>query len=169
MSYLYHGSPTPFETVEPKQNIRYKDAVIFDQKSFHATPEKWIALSYTSNTRDKHLMKNNQYVYFSVGVDLYDNTHTVNIYGLESLEKSLESLYRNGGYVYTYDSANFYQTEGLGKMDYITTQAVDPINKEFIADPVTAMQELGVHFYFIDISSITDPKLLSLFLVTEDN
>lgn len=166
MSYLYHGSPTPFGTVIPKQNIRYKDSVKFNQTSFHATSEKWIALSYTCDSSSIHTMDDGRQVRYSTGVDLYDNAYTVNIYGLDSLQKTLGDLYGNGGYLYTYDDADFHHAEGLGTMEYITTQSIDAVKEELIPDPVAAMKELGVHFNFIDISTITDKQLLDVFLVS---
>ena len=52
MIYVYHGSHYKFDVVHPSRTRRTstkngKHVINYDGISLHATPHKWIALSYT--------------------------------------------------------------------------------------------------------------------------
>lgn len=147
-NFVYHGSPERFETVTPKRNIRSQlnkkgeREVIFDNISFHATPYKWIALAYMLKRKAD----------YNMGVSLYDHNEELTIYGAESLESSLEKLYSDGGYLFTFEKARFYHTAGLGNLELITTENLTPISIEKITDPVAELRKLGIKFKFIDLT-----------------
>ena len=110
--FVYHGSHEKFEPILPRRNIRSRinntgeREVIFDEVSFHATPYRWIALAYTYNNK-KTCVIDGKEVYYNMGVDLYEHNNELCIYGIGSLEQSLEQLYGDGGYTYiTYISHN---------------------------------------------------------------
>ena len=154
---VYHGSPTCcFEEVNPRRNRRVrsedgKDVVIFDDLSFHATPYKWIALAYTYHP-GKQWSCNGKTGFYNMGVDLYNGDKEVFVHGVGSLEKSLEELYAKGGYLYVFDGAHFFHTNGLGNLEVITQNVIRPIRIECIEDPVQALRNEGVRFVFIDES-----------------
>jgi hypothetical protein len=145
MGHVYHGSPLKcFEIVEPRRNIRSKESagrneIIFDDLSFHATPHRWIALTYTYRAIDG----------YSMGVSLYENTQEVAIIGPDSLEKSLVALYGEGGYLYIFDGSSFFHTSGLGSLEVITQDKIKPVEVHWIPDPVKALKDEGVSFTFI--------------------
>ena len=156
---VYHGSPKEFESEKatPKRNIRKKwnpetksHEVIFDQESFHATPHKWIALAYTYKSTPVEI--NGRTAHYNMGVSLYENTHEVTIFGVDSLEESLGVLYGKGGYIYHFENDKFLYKEGLGNLEVIAEEETLPIHIEKINDPVTEMKKLGVKFDFIDLS-----------------
>lgn len=145
--YVYHGSHEKFEPVIPKQNRRFRNGVkIFDQISFHATPYYWIALAYTC--KQKSFEIEGKTFHYMMGVDLYKHDLTVCVIGHGSLEKSLKDMYEDGGYVYTFSKEDFFHTEGLGDLEVICTDSREPVNVEYIKDPVAEMKKLGVHFIF---------------------
>ena len=158
-TFVYHGSPQKFddEYANPKRNTRHKwnkeieaYEVIFDQQSFHATSHKWIALAYTY--KNTACTIDGQKIYYNMGVSLYDDTHVVDIFGLNSLEESLKVLYGNGGYVYHFDKSEFHHKEGLGTLEVIAEVPVMSVAVERIDDPVAEMKRLGVSFRFIDLA-----------------
>jgi hypothetical protein len=156
-SFVYHGSPREFdsELATPKRQVRQrmnnegKYEVIFDEKSFHATPHKWIALAYTNTTKTYEIEgKKARYI---MGVSLYENNKEIEIYGFESLEKSLEALYGDGGYIYHFDKDKFIYKEGLGNLEVIVQEPTKPISVERVDNPVEEMKKLGVTFHFTDL------------------
>ncbi|MDB5194012.1 MAG: hypothetical protein JWN50_26 [Parcubacteria group bacterium] len=155
---VYHGSPKEFdgEHALPKRNIRSRlskdggQEVIFDEESFHATPHKWIALAYTYSSKPYEI--DGKIAHYNMGVSLYNNTKEIDIYGFNSLEKSLKELYGNGGYVYHFDKEKFVSKEGLGNLEVIATHPIKPIEAQRINDPVEEMKKLGVTFKFIDLA-----------------
>ncbi len=156
---VYHGSGKKFdsELATPRRNIRGKKnentgehEVTFDQISFHATPYKWIALAYTYDPKVYEL--NGKKIHYNMGVSLYDNNKEVMIYGFESLEKSLEKLYGDGGYIYHFDKDKFYYTEGLGNLEVITNDPTKPDLIEKIDSPLEEMKKMGIKFEFTDLS-----------------
>lgn len=152
--YVYHGSVDWFETAIPRRNLRSREVagkreVIFDDISFHATPERWIALAYISKRRN-HQEKEN---YHSFGVDLYEDKQQVALYGYESLEKSLAALFGDGGYLYKFDKNKFFHTAGLGNLEVITKEIIKPLEVEKIADPVRELENLGIKFTFFDLNN----------------
>jgi hypothetical protein len=153
---VYHGSPRPFGTVEPKLNKRVRieqgePVVIFNEVSFHATPHRWIALAYTYDGRQTFEL-NGKEMSYSMGVDLYGTDKVVTVLGTGSLEESLSKLYGKGGYLYHYDASHFFYTEGLGNREVITKDSIDPIEAEHITHPVEEMKKEGVEFHFIDLA-----------------
>jgi hypothetical protein len=125
---VYHGSHQEFdsEKARPKRNVRTQPdesgevKVVFDQESFHATPHKWIALAYTCRRAPYEI--DGKKTRYSMGVDLDGNDQTVRILGFESLEKSLEQMYGEGGYVYHFGPDKFLYKEGLGSREVIAEE-----------------------------------------------
>jgi len=158
-NYVYHGSHEFFETAVPKRQIRKslnpdpqgeKFIVVFDDISFHATPYRWIALNYTCQCQNV-LYQGKEY-WHCTGVDLKKYDEFINVYGVESLEKSLEVLFGQGGYVYTFDKKDFVYQEGLGINEVIAKSPVKPISVERIDDPVGEIMKLGIPFVFKDLT-----------------
>ena len=148
---VFHGSPELFDdaVANPRRNIRtVGEEVIFNEESFYATPHKWIALAYTYQPKQI----NGGGVY-KMAVDLYSDNKEVVIFGVGSLDESLEVLYGDGGYLYHFDSDNFIYKEGLGSQEVIATEPTAPIAVEKIDDPIEAMRELGVTFKFTVLRS----------------
>lgn len=85
-----------------------------------------------------------------MGVNLYNNNHTIQITGKKSLEYSLNKLYGNGGYLYTFDAKDFKFVTGLGTSEVITTEPLKYKKREFIKDIVKEMKKIGVKFIFVD-------------------
>jgi hypothetical protein len=153
-NFVFHGSPKKFdaETANPRLNQRIdaEGKVVFNEESFHATPHKWIALAYTYTA--KRIEELGEEAFYSMGVDLHSDEKVVTILGVGSLEESLKSLYETGGYVYHFDNGDFFYKEGLGNQEVIATSPTKPLQMERVEDPVKEMQDLGVTFYFIDLS-----------------
>ena len=151
---VFHGSHEEFDGKKalPKRQIREnaEGEVIFDEKSFHATPYKWVALAYTE--KRVPIEKDGIKGEYSMAVDLYGEEKKVLIIGVDSLEESLEKLYGLGGYLYHFDDGNFVYKEGLGNLEVVTNDPEHPVEVERIDDPVAEMKELGVEFEFADIS-----------------
>ncbi len=154
--YVYHGSHELFETVEPKRQRRSRKGkegeyeTIFDEVSFHSTPYRWIALAYIF-TPKKYLFEGKTCSYL-MGVDLYKHTESVEIFGFESLEKSLQAMYCDGGYLFVFDKQDFFYTEGLGNLEVITKDNLKPFKIERIDDPVAELKKLGITFGFVDLA-----------------
>ena len=155
--HVYHGSHKELDSAHaiPKRNIRSRtnergeEEVIFDQESFHATPYKWIALAYTYHAVPYEI--NGKTAQHGMGVNLYQNTKTVAIFGFVSLDESLQQMYGDGGYVYHFGKDKFIYKEGLGNLEVIATEPTKPITVERIDNPVEEMRRLGVNFEFIDL------------------
>ena len=153
--YVYHGSPTLFEKAIPKRQLRSQNdkngklKVIFDEISFHATPYKWIALAYTYTSKPHKIRTRN--AHYNMGVSLYENQEELGIYGFGSLEESLEKLYGDGGYLFTFKKEDFITMEGLGNLEVITTHEIVPYKTEWIENPLCELKKLGIKFTFIDL------------------
>lgn len=155
--YVYHGSHEKFEDVVPKRNKRIRvskktgiEEVIFDEVSFHATPYKWIALAYTYS--QKYTNIDGKDVYYNMGVDLYDYRKELVIYGVKSLDSSLEQLYGDGGYLYYFNKEDFFHKEGLGNLERIIQKNITPVNIERIENPLNELKKEGVKFTYVDLS-----------------
>ena len=97
MIYVYHGSHYKFDVANPYRRRRTstkngKHVINYDGISLHATPHKWIALSYTHSKRMSYT-KNGENKYFNVGVSLFENDKEILILGTKSLEYSLKKLF----------------------------------------------------------------------------
>ena len=156
-NHVYHGAPQEFDSDRaiPRRSIRTrvvegKQEVIFDEEAFHATPYKWIALSYAYTPTEREIEGETAHYYASVG--LYEDTKTVVIFGFDSLEESLKVLYGNGGYVYHFDKDKFIYKEGLGNLEVVVNEPTKPVTVERVDDPVEEMKKLGVTFEFVDLS-----------------
>jgi hypothetical protein len=150
---VFHGSPKEFDSKEavPRRNIRTRDEmVIFDQESFHATPEEWIALAYTYSP--KKIVLGDIHTHYNMGVDLYSTQQIVTIMGVGSLEESLKAMYGDGGYLYHFSNGDFIYKEGLGSQEVIAEKPTMPVTMERVEDPVSRMKALGVTFSFIDLA-----------------
>ncbi len=156
--YVFHGSMVKFDMAIPKRQKRSKvgldgkDLITFDEVSFHATAYKWIAMSYVYEPQIVQI-KGNSYKY-RVGVSLYDYREEIYIFGLDTLEKSLEILYGQGGYLMTFDKDSFFHMEGLGDLEVITKDPLAPIKVEEISDPVAELKKMGIKFNFIDMEKV---------------
>ncbi len=155
-NYVFHGSHEMFETAIPKRNRRMKknDAgewvAVFDDVSFHATPYYWIAVNYTCITQDVEYQ--GKKYWHCTGVELKKYKEEIEVYGVESLEKSLEILFGKGGYVLTFDKNNFHTQEGLGILELISKKEIKPSSITRIDDPVSELKKLGIPFKFIDLT-----------------
>jgi hypothetical protein len=164
--FAYHGSPHPLQKAVPKRHVRSREqndgtrTITFDDRSFHATPYYWIALAYTCNR--KSYLLNHATVTYNMGVDLYDSSEKISIYGFESLEKSLTALYGDGGYIHLFDQKDFFYTPGLGDRECITTQTLAPIRTERIDDPVRILQSLGITFAWYDLADSHFAKMRNI-------
>lgn len=153
--YVYHGSQKFHDKAVPVRNRRSKKqkdgtvVTIFDQESFHATPHKWIAVAYTYTPARYEI--DGKTAHHNIGVDLYDHKKKLEIYGFESLEKSLKALYGEGGYVTSFNAKDFHYTEGLGNLELITTKEIDAVEVEQIKDPLSFLKKEGVEFEYIDL------------------
>lgn len=157
--YVYHGSHELFETAIPKRQRRKKLnpdpegekwIIVFDDISFHATPYRWIALNYICQCQN--VAYEGKEYWHCTGVDLKKYDEVIEVYGVESLEKSLEVLFGQGGYVYTFDAKDFHYQEGLGINEVIAKSPVMPISVERIDDPVGELTKLGIPFIFKDLT-----------------
>lgn len=159
--FVFHGSPEEFDskTANPKLNERTNAAgeTIFNEESFHATPHKWIALAYTYTP--KPIEGLGAEAYYSMGVNLYSEEKEVVVFGVGSLEESLEHLYGRGGFVYHFDNGDFIYKEGLGSQEVIVNSPTAPLHMERVEDPVKAMRELGVAFHFVDLAQAENTDL----------
>ena len=152
--YVYHGSHESFDVAIPKRQVRKRVddegnvTVIFDDISFHATPYKWIALNYTCQCQN--VVHNDKEYWVNTGLDLKKHVEEITVYGVESLEKSLDILYGQGGYLFTFDKNDFITKEGLGALEMISQSEIKPISIERIDDPVSELRKLGITFKFVD-------------------
>jgi hypothetical protein len=78
--------------------------------------------------------------------------------GFESLEKSLEKLYGEGGYLFLFEKEKFFHTEGLGDLEVITKEHLKPFKVERIDDPIAELKKLGISFTFRDLSEQKNEK-----------
>lgn len=156
MPHVFRGSEKKEEILEPKPNrrskiINGKRTIIFDEKSIHATPHKYIALAYTykKNNFFTHRGKTESY---NMGISLYEKTKRVIIIGKKSLEHTLDKLYDKGGYLYTFDAKDFTRMKGLGSLEVVSLKIIKPKKIEYVKNPVKEMKKLGVKFGFIDVT-----------------
>ena len=155
---VFHGTREKFDSEEarPSRQIRTQEneqgveVVVFDEESFHATRERWIALAYTD--RPMPIEREGVRGKYGMGVSLYDNNKSVMIVGVDSLEQSLNVLYGEGGYLYHFNNETFVYKEGLGDLEVVSNEPTKPIEIERIDNPVEEMLKLGVTFEFVDIS-----------------
>jgi hypothetical protein len=97
--------------------------------------------------------------FYSMGVNLYSDAKEVAVFGIHSLEESLEKLYGEGGYLYEFNDGNFISVDGLGSEELIAIQPEKPVSMTRIENPVAEMQALGVTFVFFDVSVKTSASL----------
>lgn len=148
---VYHGSPKKRIVSHPVRHTRTrKKQIIFDQKSFHASPQYWIALAYTYTPTSFEF--EGQEIYYNVEIDLYENKKEVIIHGIDSLEKSLKALYQKGGYVSSFSQKDFFHVQGLGNLECITDKKLKAKKVMYTNNPVQRMRDLDIRFRFIDLS-----------------
>ncbi len=162
--YVYHGSDIFFDSVVPKRQIRAKiengeRKVKFDEISFHATPHKWIAIAYICKIKSFQIDK--QLFEYNMAVDLYTHRKELIIFGINSLEESLDKLFGEGGYILTFKKEDFFYMEGLGNLEVITKKTIKPLRIEFIKNPVEKLRGYGVSFKFIDLLLPENKKYLN--------
>jgi hypothetical protein len=165
--YVYHGSPINFDIGKPSYTQRGTlDKINYKGVSFHATPHRYIALNYLAK-RTPFTYKGDKY-HYTTGVSLFQANKFISIYGYKSLEDSLNIIYGDGGYLYTFDAKDFHWVEGLGPLEVISLEPLKPIKKEFISgkELLEEMKKEGVQFRFKDITK--DEKQMEL-LKIKDN
>jgi hypothetical protein len=93
--FVYHGSHESFDIAIPKlQRRKSKNKetgeweTVFEDVSFHATPYKWIALNYICQCQNVSYQGKRTGI--CTGVSLKSYKEEIEVYGVESLEKSLE-------------------------------------------------------------------------------
>lgn len=148
----------PLGIAVPKQHTRIKvdktgnQKIIFDEKSFHATLLKWVAIAYLYN-RKKYQSIGKIYRY-NMRIDLYKNKKVIVVEGKISLKYSLEKLYEDGGYLYSFDMNNFVPKRGLGKLDMVASAPVKAVGVQRVKNPVLELKKIGVSFKFINTSKL---------------
>ena len=155
---VYHGSPKKFTMAKPSYTKRVhndkngKRIIDYEGVSLHVTPYIWIALAYTFAHNKSFIHKGKKF-YYSMGVNLktVNKIKIIYIYGKNSLEYSLEKLYGNGGYLYTFDKNNFHTEKGLGINELISYEEQKPKSIKYIKNIVKEMKKEGVKFDFIDV------------------
>lgn len=126
----YHGSNNYKDYWIPTIHTRkYRGNIIFRNKSFHVTPYEWIAVVYTYNP--KPFLIGGKVARVNVGVNLKEYSKIVDIYGINSLEYTLNMLYGDGGFITEFNKNDFFTTAGLGALELISDQIVYPENKVF--------------------------------------
>ena len=160
--YVYHGSSHDFDIAKPSDTSRWdrtssgKLVRVYKGISLHATPYKWIGLSYIADKKISFTHNRKTYR-FGKGVDVKTKNEgfynkEVEILGKKSLEYSLEKLYGEGGYLYTFDAKHFKHIKGLGENEVMSLEEQKPLKKQFIKDPVKMMKKEGVKFIFVDLT-----------------
>ena len=160
--YVYHGSVHKFDVAKPSFTSRSHSSKLgkiirdYEGISLHATPYKWIAMSYMADKKVSFTYKKEIY-HYGKGVDVRTKNEgfynkEVAIYGKRSLEYSLEKIYGKGGYLYTFDAKNFKHVKGLGENEVMSLEEQEPLKKQFIKDPVKMMKKEGVNFIFVDLT-----------------
>ena len=119
---LYHGSPNPdIKVIEPHYtNLMKKDCVF--------AGDYWIAVVCTCKWDDR---------------DFKTGTRNGIPYILEKYKGAFNKLF-NGGWVYEVSSKTFYHDSKLTNFEFVSDSPVDVIKKNFIADPIKELKELGV-------------------------
>jgi len=153
MKYVYHGSLYKFDIAKPHSTSRGsikngKQVINYEGISLHATPHKWIALSYIWSKGISYI-KNGESKHFNVGVSLFNNDKEIDIWGIKSLEYSLEKIYGGGGYIYTFNAKYFKHIKGLGPLEVLSYTEQTPNKIEFIKDPGKEMKKFRVKCKFI--------------------
>lgn len=160
--HVYHGSYFDFDIAKPsytrRANLSKEGNYVlkYEGVSLHATPYKWIALSYMKNKKSKFVDKG-KVKNFSVAVpvakkDKDFHSREITIYGKKSLEYSLKKIYGQGGYLYSFDTKDFKQVKGLGENEVASFKEQKPKKKQFIKNPVEMMKKEGVRFTFEDLT-----------------
>jgi len=158
---VYHGTNKPKQFSNPIIHRRTKlidgnMKSIFNEKSFHASPIRWIALAYTYTP--KTFLIDGKEVFYNIEIDLYENTQEIIIHGIESLEKSLSELYGDGGYILEFGSEHFHHKIGLGCLEVISKEILLPDKIIFIVNPVIELKKEHVNFKFTDLSKDKNQK-----------
>ena len=153
---VYHGSSKFFKIALPKLNKRMKKGkIIWKEVSFHATPNRYIALTYLQNKKAKFSYKGKKY-YFGTGISLYKKDNIIEIYGINSLEYSLRKIFLDNKtkYLYLFDKKDFTYQKGLGKLEVVSLKRIKPLKVIRIKDPVKWIKKEKVRFKFTDITKI---------------
>ncbi len=160
--HVYHGSYLNFDIAKPSRtgrgylNKEGEFVRTYEGISLHATPYKWIALSYMKNKKSKFVDKG-KVKNFNVAVpvakkDKDFHNKEITIYGKRSLGYSLEKIFGKGGYLYTFDAKHFKHVKGLGENEVISLKELKPLKKQFVKDIVEMMKKEGVKFTFEDLT-----------------
>ena len=153
--FVFHGSPEFFEIAQPSRHIRSRqqdgsELIVFDEISYHATPYRWIASAYMCGRKGCQI--DDKSVLYNMGVSLYNREPKVTIYGFESLEARLKTLYGDGGWLYYFRKEDFFHKKGLGNHEVMTNVAMPPWCTERIDNPLTELRAAEVEFEFVDLA-----------------
>jgi hypothetical protein len=149
---VFHGSPTCFDEAKPSPTKRIKGGkVIYDATSLHATPEIYIALSYTAKRVSVEIEEKR--FHLATGVSLYQLDKTISIIGVKDLDFSLSKLFGTG-YLYVFDASDFHTTDGLGDLEVISTKPLKPLLRIEVKDPVALLKSMNIRLQFVDASTL---------------
>ncbi|XWV24900.1 hypothetical protein QJ856_gp0882 [Tupanvirus deep ocean] len=142
--YVFHGSNQRFNIVSPQptKRIDINGKITYEGISIHATPELYIALSYTYDKLKRP--------YYFTGVSLFDSNNSIFVYGQKSLDYSLQQLWPENyyGYIYVLDAENFFWKDGLGPLEVISYDPIKPIKIFKIKNITKLFKKLGTNIYF---------------------
>jgi len=130
--YLYHGSALGgLDTLEPRPS-----RVIGNKKAVFATPKKWAAIAFAARWRDS---------------DMEMGTTNGKPYLTEQHAGAFHKVYAKGGWLYTVENKGFKKDKRLMRIERVSKVPVKVIKKEYISDPLTELERLGVKLtYYAD-------------------
>ncbi|XWV26146.1 hypothetical protein QJ857_gp0933 [Tupanvirus soda lake] len=142
--YVFHGSNQRFDIVmpHPTKRIDIDGKITYEGTSVHATPELYIALSYTYDKSKRP--------YYFTGISLFELDNSIYVSGQKSLEYSLEKLWPDNyfGYIYVLDAQKFFWKNGLGPLEVISYEPVKPIKIFKIKNITKLLKKLGTKIYY---------------------
>ena len=147
--YVFHGSPTSFDVLEPYQTQRRTNGVVvYDAVSAHATPLLCCALNYLAAPFDYNNGYENGY---NNGVSLKEvPVREIEVFGPKTRKDAMNHLFGRGGYMYAFKSNDFRHVRGLGMSEVISLTSVVPIYKVRLsyADILEMARFIGISFVF---------------------
>lgn len=125
--FVFHGSPTCIDgLLLPNHTTRVTadDRVMYDGISLHATRLLYVSLTYLAGRSDT--------LECTSGVDLFKATNTIVVScedPSQTKQAVFDMLYSRGGYVYVLPAERFTTTKGLGLLEVISLEAVQPVHR----------------------------------------
>lgn len=123
--YVFHGSPIRIDgMLLPNKSVRSTDSkVMYEGISLHATRLLYVSLSYLASKSTRTCTS---------GVDLFEATNTIAV-SCEEPKKTKQAvfdmLYSDGGYIYVLPSECFTTKAGLGMLEVVSFEGVQPIHR----------------------------------------